>query len=348
MANLKNVLKKHSNRMLKQYKNDGLVGVGISKKTVKGKPTKKEALTLYVEKKIDAIDLAVEQRVDLDRDLLQDISTADVDVKEIGKISALGTGRVRPVVTGCSEGHYRITAGTGSILVKKIALIRRLSNNHVYADSNKGRLGDPIYQPGPYDGGTSTDKVGELVDFYPLDFENSTNLIDAALRSIQPDEKQIVTGLNVTPTKTVKANVGMDVTKSGRTTGVTVGRITDTNLFIRVSYGPEGDVIFQDQILVESTDVFSQGGDSGSAVLTADGTSWVGLLFAGSGDGKYTICNHAVDVEDILGVQLYVDGDAPPPPPPPPPVEEDKFPWLLVVGGILVIGAFIIYLVLTK
>ena len=40
-----------------------------------------------------------------------------------------------------------------------------LSNNHVLANENKGKRGDPILQPGNIDGGADMDKVGELLRF---------------------------------------------------------------------------------------------------------------------------------------------------------------------------------------
>ena len=58
--------------------------------------------------------------------------------------------------------------------------------------------------------------------------------------------------------------VGMPVGKSGRTTQLTNGRITDCNASIRVNFGAQGVANFRDQITIRGTrGNFSQGGDSG-------------------------------------------------------------------------------------
>src|SRR5881394_2951421 len=57
-----------------------------------------------------------------------------------------------------------------------------LSNNHVLANSNGATIGDPEYQPGPYDGGTSADQIATLTDFQVISFaSNGSNTIDAAI-----------------------------------------------------------------------------------------------------------------------------------------------------------------------
>jgi len=61
-------------------------------------------------------------------------------------------------------------------------------------------------------------------------------------------------------------------------------------------------VFFTDQILVQGYK-FSQGGDSGSLVMTTD-KSIVGLLFAGS--DEYTVVNKLKHVEELLNISLFV------------------------------------------
>jgi len=57
-----------------------------------------------------------------------------------------------------------------------------LSNNHVLANSNGASIGDPEYQPGPFDGGTAADQIATLSDFQVISFAaNGTNTIDAAI-----------------------------------------------------------------------------------------------------------------------------------------------------------------------
>jgi hypothetical protein len=89
--------------------------------------------------------------------------------------------RTRPAKGGYSVGHYGITAGTIGTSVYDIlpggstsgspaigvGMPPRyyiLSNNHVLANVNDAKIGDPILQPGPYDGGTDpADRIATLI-----------------------------------------------------------------------------------------------------------------------------------------------------------------------------------------
>lgn len=88
-----------------------------------------------------------------------------------------------------------------------------------------------------------------------------------------------IEGLNTIPTGLAEAYIGMPVVKSGRTTGVTYGDVTMIDATVDVGYGGNKVARFVNQIITTN---MSQGGDSGSVLLTEDGTKLVGLLFAGS------------------------------------------------------------------
>src|SRR5207249_9572076 len=62
---------------------------------------------------------------------------------------------------------------------------------------------------------------------------------------------------------TKEPDIGMRVRKSGRTTGVTAGRITAIDAVVEVDYGGPS-AIFREQIV---SDLSSEGGDSGSLVV---------------------------------------------------------------------------------
>ena len=134
-----------------------------------------------------------------------------------------------------------------------------LSNNHVLANSNKGNLKDNIFQPGPYDGGSPKDLIGQLHRFVEIDFgqmdngdcayaelyTNIGNLLAGLFKS-----KHVVKTLQINPqainyvdaaialpldpsvidnkiidigivSGSKEASLGMPVTKSGRTTETT-------------------------------------------------------------------------------------------------------------------------------
>ncbi len=105
---------------------------------------------------------------------------------------------------------------------------------------------------------------------------------------------------------TASAYVGQPVQKYGRTTSLTKGTVTGINANVTVSYGgASGNAIFTGQIIIGSSRPFLKAGDSGSLVVTDDANANpVGLLFAGSGSGKYTITNPIGSVLLRLGVTI--------------------------------------------
>jgi len=177
-----------------------------------------------------------------------------------------------------------------------------LSNNHVLANENRGAEGDPILQPGRFDGGkTDRDVIGRLDTFVAVDPEG-TNLVDSALaapfdpRDVTPD----ILGIGrLRGTK--DASLDEKVMKSGRTTRKTNGTVVDVNATLRVGY-QTGSYLFTDQMIVKGErGAFSAGGDSGSTIVAYDGKA-VGLLFAGS--PFFTIANKMSNVEKALDVKV--------------------------------------------
>jgi hypothetical protein len=96
----------------------------------------------------------------------------------------------------------------------------------------------------------------------------------------------------------VSPQLGMEVEKSGRTTGLTTGQIRAVNVTLNVSYGSGRTLRFDNQILTTN---MSAGGDSGSLVVDKTNKA-VGLLFAGSDQG--TLLNPIQKVLDLLNVEF--------------------------------------------
>ena len=225
------------------------------------------------------------------------------------------TTRERPAPNGFSIGHPDITAGTLGAIVKD-ALDNRfiLSNNHVLANSNNASIGDPSLQPGPFDGGTSSDRIGTLAAFQTINFSGANNTIDAAISSVNGADVTALTpsyAYGAPGTSPVSAFVGQGVQKFGRTTGHTTGSVAETNVTVDVCYQSQGPVRcvrlarFVDQIGI-SDGSFSDGGDSGSLIVTNDaGKNPVGLLFAGS--STRTIANPIDDVLAAFDVTITAD-----------------------------------------
>jgi hypothetical protein len=247
------------------------------------------------------------------------------------------TAKARPAPLGYSVGHFAITAGTiGARVVNPSLQVFILSNNHVLANSNNASIGDPILQPGPYDGGTAADQIATLHAFKPINFSGQDNSMDAALalataavlgNATPPDA-----GYGM-PNSTIwgdansdghfdnrNALLNLQVQKYGRTTGLTQGTITGINATLNVCYESLFGILcltqarFVDQIII-TPGAFSGGGDSGSLIVTSGaGVNPVGLLFAGS--TTQTIANRIDLVLNHFGVRVDGSGQAPPPPPP--------------------------------
>lgn len=223
------------------------------------------------------------------------------------------TARARPAPIGFSVGHPDITAGTLGARVTNGTDVFILSNNHVLANINKASLGDPTLQPGAYDGGSNPeDVIGTLFDYEPIDFDGGTNVMDAAISVVDGNDVSGSTpsdeGYGAPGTTVTEAALAMPVQKYGRTTGHTRGEVAEINVTVTVCYESRGPFMcktaatFTDQISITPGD-FSDGGDSGSLIVTDDvDNNPVGLLFAGS--STRTIASPIKPVLDRFGVTI--------------------------------------------
>jgi hypothetical protein len=278
-----------------------VLGVGIGYKEIGGKETTELCIKVYVEKKLPQTKLPAEEIV---AETVDEIKT---DVQEVGLIEALSyTSRIRPAKSGYSIGHYKITAGTFGCLVRDTCYpcrIHILSNNHVLANSNVANIGDPILQPGRVDGGTyPADMIARLSRFIPIRFNNPAfyNLVDAAI-ALPTDYRNVIASVVALgiPKGTVEAILGMTVVKSGRTTQTTAGKVTGVDVTVAVGYGGGRVAHFRNQIITSN---MSQGGDSGSLLMSRADQKATGLLFAGS--SKVTVHNNIANVLIALGVEI--------------------------------------------
>jgi hypothetical protein len=164
-----------------------------------------------------------------------------------------------------------------------------LSNNHVLANSNSANPGDPIYQPGPLDGGSSSSTIATLSSWVQL--VTGTNLVDAALA--EPNANSVDAEILDIGALSGIGDPVLDapVLKSGRTTGLTAGILRFTGAYLQVNYGTMGNLVFDEQIVIESAEAsapFSAGVDSGS-IIVDEASNAIGLLFAGS--ATFTLAN---------------------------------------------------------
>lgn len=306
-----------------------VIGLGVGVKWTRGQPTGKAAIIVLVTQKLPKTRLAATELVP---PKLDDVPT---DVLAVGypfagggnpmgvTIQTLAT-RLRPVKGGYSVGHPAVTAGTAATCVYDIlpgggsspprhgvgmpGKYYLLSNNHVLANTNAATLGDPILQPGPYDGGkNSADIVARLSRYIPIDLapakplEEHRNLVDAAIAEgdfAELNREVYWSGYARGWRPRDEVEVGLLLKKTGRTTHFTTGRVTVIDATVEVNYGDGRVGRFSDQII---TTPMSAGGDSGSLLLTLDNVA-VGLLFAGS--PQATIINQIEHVRSLLRVEV--------------------------------------------
>ena len=100
--------------------------------------------------------------------------------------------------------------------------------------------------------------------------------------------------------------IGIEVQKSGRTTCVTRGIVTDYPLTLYVNYGYYRLATFENQIAFRSPreEKVIGGGDSGSLLGTRSDNEATGLCFAGSSDGLMGVANH---IDDILKYGIHFE-----------------------------------------
>lgn len=212
----------------------------------------------------------------------------------------------RPAPIGISTGHPHITAGTISCRVKDASgKVYALSNNHVYAWENKASIGDNVLQPGAYDGGKDPrDAFGTLTAFEPIVFSRfARNTYDAAIAlssSANLGNSTPAGSYGIPSVTTSTATVDLAVKKHGRTTKLTHGTVYAVNATVNVTYD-SGTARFVNQIVI-TPGSFSDGGDSGSLIVTEEGNHPVGLLFAGS--SSYTIANPIDPILSRFGVTI--------------------------------------------
>jgi hypothetical protein len=166
-----------------------------------------------------------------------------------------------------------------------------LSNNHVLARSDQGKVGEDISQPGLIDNNCQAAAIVADLSPYPRLSSN----VDAAVAQLRCGATDCAMDPNGSildigqPSTIIRApEIGLSVAKSGRTTGFTTGTISSINATVNVQYqrgcgvGKKFTVKFTDQVVVGGSG-FSAGGDSGSLIVTNDLCHQpVALLFAGS------------------------------------------------------------------
>ena len=295
---------------------DLVVGVGTGYKVSHGEETDELCIVTMVRQKVPKSGLTAESMVP------PEIDGVRTDIIEVGDLWAFQSprSRFRPAPAGVSVSHYQSPAGTFGCVVRDRQFGTRLilSNNHVLAKNNEAKLGDPILQPSPTDGGQDNqDSLAYLVRIHPLLFTGDEKQINKAAKSFigfgnflsrlfgsqinfsaakkKPQQVNYVDAALARPAddsaildeiqeigkvnQAIPARLGMPVRKYGRTTGLTTGTVKVLDATITINYFNGCQARFEKQII---TTPMSQGGDSGSLLVEGSAPQAVGLLFAGS------------------------------------------------------------------
>jgi len=308
-----------------------VVSVGWGLKITDGVQTNKRVWIVTVERKVPLAQLSAADLVPVTfRGLSTDVIEGKMpSINYLAAADKPRTDKWRPAPGGVSIGHFEITAGTLSCLVHKNGELFMLSNNHIFANCNDAEPGDPIIQPGAADGGSvPADEIGDLEDFVPYEFGSScpfastaanfcnflarvmrrgsrlkvvreaeANLVDCAIARPYDlaDVEEEILGVGVIK-GVVEPSLGIAITKSGRTTGLTRGVISQIDVSVNVSMGAKGVVTFSECFV---TNDMGDPGDSGSLAVDENNQA-VGLLFAGS-DTETIFCKFS-NVKKALGL----------------------------------------------
>jgi hypothetical protein len=224
--------------------------------------------------------------------------------------------RVRTMFFGSSGGNvnsigsrYCCSGTLGALVADSQNRLYVLSNNHVLGLSGAAQTGDDVSQPGLID---NSCRQGALVADFTVAPELGPSNVDAAIAQLRQgamDQNGNILDIGIPSSSIVAPSIGLDVQKSGRTTGRTEGEIGAINASVKVQYqqgcaqGRKFTITYVNQIVINSAS-FSAGGDSGSLIVTTGGSQPVGLLFAGS--SSTTIANPIGEVLDAISASLTV------------------------------------------
>jgi len=188
-----------------------------------------------------------------------------------------------------------------------------LSNQHVLTNGGSATVGEAINQPGPAACFASTNVVANFSQGFVEPLSGTTgpaaDNVDAAFAQIAAGAVDVdpvtklptgsILDLGIAGASSIAAappsstpafaSVGLNVAKSGRTTGLTCSTVSSILTTVTVDYdsscgGPVGFTsTFIDQIIINNTGgSFAAPGDSGALIVTTTQARPVGLLFAGT------------------------------------------------------------------
>ncbi len=334
MGNYKKIIDRYKKSLLERA---NVIGVGRGIKEKQGKRTGEDAIIILVKKKLPIHKInkkdIVPQKIDNCKTDVIEIGDLKFLQERTNRLRPAqpGVSIGHYKISAGTLGAIVKDKKTGNpLILSNNHVLANISNGK----DNRSKIGDPILQPGSYDNGDNPDDViGYLERFVPLyrsDGESDchiaiavekfvnfiihfvrsnynfkllkqgkNNLVDCAVAS--PKSEQMVNPriVEIGDINGIReAEVDLQVQKSGRTSGLTTGKIVAVDATVNVSMSENETANFEDQFI---TTPISKAGDSGSLVLDMDNNA-VGLLFAGS--QKATICNRISNVLQELSIEF--------------------------------------------
>lgn len=196
--------------------------------------------------------------------------------------------RLDPMRPGCSVSHPTGTAGTLGAIVhdNQTGAACILSNWHVL-DGKGAEIGDEIVQPGPFDDNqTHRNGAGRLLRSH-LGLAGDCAIATIENRGFERRALDILEPVS----RLGRPELGDLCVKSGRTTGVTYGRVARVEITVQITYDVGSRKIGAFELVPDpdypaDDDEISKGGDSGSVWMAVgeDGSHtgvMVGLHFGG-------------------------------------------------------------------
>jgi hypothetical protein len=231
--------------------------------------------------------------------------TTDVIEGSYRPHAGLPTQRQNPLCGGSSISDIlHLSAGTLGCLVRDRLTGQPmiLSNWHVLVVEWFSRVGKPICQPGRLDGGDARDIVATLTR------HAMQHHIDAAVATLngvrQLSTKQLglgeVSGI-------AEPQLGMQVVKAGRTTGITKAFVSGVDGEARINYrGIIRGIRHVVTLSPQNGGEVSAPGDSGSCWMEQATNRAIGLHFAGSNSPETGLAIAMQPVLDALNIDLLI------------------------------------------
>jgi endonuclease G len=287
-----------------------MVDIGMYEKN--GRVENRLAIRFHVDEFIPNENLEVMGRTPLQTQPIYDIPTVVLKVGQIG-LQQFGwrgnwwrsynprTTRVDPLQGGVSISTAYYYSGTlgGIVLDRMTKRPMILSNWHVLGVYWGAPRGQQILQPGRYDGGRGADVIATLERDAMWDNLDAAVAVLAGNRLLRNNQLEIGSVTGVT-----KADLGMQVEKSGRSSGRTFGVVTGIDGVLRLNYGWLEHLIRDIVNIGPIAGEVSRGGDSGSWWLDSTSKNAIGLHFAGGNNPEHALAIEMQSVLDALNVDI--------------------------------------------